>query len=95
MNYKIMFDLTFFNGSRITEDVKIETKGKGKKVLRAKIKEYIEYFYNMQENVVEVTPLSIIRYDTLNFNNVWPKEDFEKFKNKCYYKKQKEKYVVH
>ena len=54
MNYKIMFDLTFLNGSRITEHVNIETKGKGKKVLRAKIKEYIEYFYNMKENVVKV-----------------------------------------
>ena len=89
MNYKIMFDLVFFNGSRIIDHVKIETKGKGKKVLRAKIKEYIEYCYNREEHIVDVIPMSIERYDTLNFNNIWPKEDFEKFKNKCYYKKER------
>ena len=86
MKYKVLFDIQFFNGSSIFESKEFDTKGRGKKVLRAHIKKYIEDFYSWSEHTVDVRVVYIHRYDELNFNNVWPKEDFEKFKDKEYRK---------
>ena len=82
MTYRVSFNITFFNGSSILEVKKFETKGKGKKVLRAHIKKYVEQFFSMPERTENVNVLSIEKFETINFNNVWPKEDYKKFTDK-------------
>ena len=49
-------------------------KGKGKKVLRAHIKKYIEDIYNAPEKIFDVTIVYIKRFESLNPNNIWDKE---------------------
>ena len=52
---------------------------KGKKVLRSHIKKYIENYFKESKHLVNVNVISIERFETLNFNNVWNKDDYDKF----------------
>ncbi len=86
MKYEVLFELEYYNGSNGSRKVTFETLGKNKKVLRAKLKEYIKYFYNALEKLYDVRIEYIKRYESLRPSNVWNKEEFEKYKNKLYYK---------
>lgn len=86
MKYEVLFELEYYNGSNGSEVVTFETFGKNKKVLRAKLKEYIEGFYNAPEKLYDVRIEYIKRYEVLRPSNVWNKEEFNKYKNKLYYK---------
>lgn len=86
MKYKVGFRLEYFNGTYNIYYISFETKGKGKKVLRSHIKKYIEDYYKEQNHIVNINIISIERFENLNFNNVWNKEDFKKFKLKQYEK---------
>ena len=90
MKYEVDFYIEYYNGSKGGKTVTFETKGKGKKVLRAHIKKYIEDIYNSQERIFDVTIVYIKRFEKLNPNNVWIKEEFEKYKDKLYNKQEKE-----
>ena len=87
MTYKVLFDIQYFNGSSRFETSKFETKGKGKKVLRAHLKEYIKntLVYEKESKPVNIRIVRIERVEELNPNNVWNKEDREKFINKYNY----------
>ena len=86
MKYEVDFYIEYYNGSKGGRTVTFETKGKGKKVLRAHIKKYIEEIYNAPEKIYNVRIESIKRFESLRPNNVWNKEDFEKYKDKLYHK---------
>ena len=84
MKYKVLFDIQYLNGSSRFEEVKFETKGKGKKVLRAHLQKYIKntLIYENESHPVNIVIVSINRVEELNPNNIWDKEDREKFINK-------------
>ncbi len=86
MKYRVGFRLEYFNGSYNIEYETFETKGKGKKVLRSHIKKYVENYYSSPDHIVNINIISIERFDTLNFNNIWDKEDYNKFTDKIYRK---------
>ena len=87
MKYKVLFDIQYFNGSSRFEESKFETKGKGKKVLRSHLKDYVKntLVYEREDKPVNVEIIRIERVEELNPNNVWNKEDKEKFINKYSY----------
>ena len=87
MNYKVRFEIFYLNGSSRFSDTKIETKGKGKKVLRAHIKDYIKntFVYERESHPVDIRIVRIERVDELNINNVWNKDDRKLFIDKCYH----------
>jgi hypothetical protein len=91
MKYEVLFELEYYNGSLDSKIVTFETFGKNKKVLKAYLKKYIEYFYTAIEKIYDVRIEYIKRYESLRPNNVWNKKEFEKYKNKLY----KINYVVH
>ena len=86
MKYEVDFYIEYYNGSKGGRTVTFETKGKGKKVLKAHLKKYIEEIYDAQEKIFDVTIVYIKKFESLNPNNVWNKEDFEKYKDKLYHK---------
>lgn len=79
MKYKVGFRLEYFNEVYNVYYKIFDTKGKGKKVLRSHIKEYIENYFKESKHLVNVNVISIERFETLNFNNVWNKDDYDKF----------------
>lgn len=79
MKYEVLADIQYVNGSSRFEYFRFDTKGKGKKVLRAHIKKEIEYLIEHGAYIDEIRIVSIKRYDELNFNNVWNKDDYKKF----------------
>ena len=87
MTYKVLFNIEYFNGSSRFVEPKFEVKGKGKKVLRAWLKDFIKntLVYERESRPVNVDIIRIYRIDELNPNNVWDKEDREKFINKYNY----------
>lgn len=88
MKYEVLFYLEYYNGSTGEEKVTFETFGKNKKVLKAKLKDYIEGFYKAPEKLYDVSIVYIKRFESLGVSNIWNKEDLTKFKDKLY-KKQK------
>ena len=90
MKYEVLFELEYWNGSNGSEVVTFETFGKNKKVLRSKLKDYIENFYDAPERLYDVRIIYIKRFESLGINNVWDKEEFNKFKDKLYQKQEKE-----
>ena len=90
MKYEVYFYLEYYNGSKGSDTVTFETKGKGKKVLKAHLKKYIEDFYKAPERLYDVSIIYIKKFEKLNPNNVWNKEDFENFKDKLYNKQEEE-----
>lgn len=90
MKYEVEFYLEYYNGSTGGETVTFETFGKNKKVLRAKIKDYIESFYNAPERLYDVSIVYIKRFESLGVSNVFNKEEFKKFKDKLYCKQENE-----
>ena len=62
MKYKVLFDIQYFNGSSRFEESKFETKGKGKKVLKAHLKEYVKntLIYEAESKPVNIR---IVRID--------------------------------
>lgn len=86
MKYEVDFYIEYYNGSKGGRTVTFETKGKGKKVLKAHLKKYIEEIYNAPEKIFDVTIVYIKKFESLNPNNVWNKEDFVKYKDKLYHK---------
>lgn len=84
MKYKVGFRVEYFNGVYNIYYESFDTKGKGKKVLKSHIKKYVENYFNSCEHVVNVNIISIERFETLNFNNVWNKDDYNKFILKTY-----------
>ena len=88
MKYEVLFELEYYNGSLGSSLVTFETFGKNKKVLKAHLKKYIENFYNAPEKLYDVRIEYIKCYESLRPSNVWNKEEFEKYKNKLYYKQK-------
>ena len=86
MKYEVDFYIEYYNGSKGGRTVTFETKGKGKKVLKAHLKKYIEEIYDAPEKIFDVTIVYIKKFESLNPNNVCNKEDFEKYKDKLYHK---------
>ena len=86
MKYEVDFYIEYYNGSKGGRTVTFETKGKGKKVLKAHLKKYIEEIYDAPEKIFNVTIVYIKKFESLNPNNVWNKEDFIKYKDKLYHK---------
>ena len=86
MKYEVLFELKYYNGSNGSKKVIFETFGKNKKVLKAHLKKYIEDIYNAPEKLYDVRIEYIKRYESLRPSNVWDNEEFEKYKNKLYYK---------
>ena len=86
MKYEVDFYIEYYNGSKGGRTVTFETKGKGKKVLKAHLKKYIEEIYDAPEKIFDVTIVYIKKFESLNPNNVWNKEDFVKYKDKLYHK---------
>ena len=86
MKYEVNFYIEYYNGSKGERTVTFETKGKGKKVLKAHLKKYIEEIYDAPEKIFDVTIVYIKKFELLNPNNVWNKEDFVKYKDKLYHK---------
>lgn len=84
MKYSVTFEIYYFNGFSRFEDTIFETKGKGKKVLKSHIKTYIQntFIYERADRPVDVRIVHIKRYEELNPNNVWNKDDYKKFINK-------------
>ena len=87
MIYKVLFDVQYLNGSSRFEESKFETKGKGKKVLRSHLKDWVQntLIYEREDHPVNIRIVRIERVEELNPNNVWNKEDREKFINKYSY----------
>jgi hypothetical protein len=85
MKYEVLFDLEYYNGSNGSEKVTFETFGKGKKVLKAKIKKYVEGFYKEPEKLYNVRIVYIKRFESIRPYNVWPREEFEKLNDKLYH----------
>lgn len=87
MKYKVLFDIQYFNGSSRFEESKFETKGKGKKVLRSHLKDYVRntLVYERESRPVNIEIVRIERVEELNPNNIWNKEDKENFINKYSY----------
>ena len=86
MKYEVNFYIEYYNGSKGGRTVTFETMGKGKKVLKAHLKKYIEEIYDAPEKIFDVTIVYIKKFESLNPNNVWNKEDFVKYKDKLYHK---------
>ena len=87
MTYKVLFDIQYLNESSRFDEKKFEVKGKGKKVLRAWLKDYIKntLVYEKESHPVNINIIRIERVDELNPNDIWNKEDKEKFINKYSY----------
>ena len=86
MKYEVLFDLEYYNGSNGSERVTFETFGKNKKVLRAKLKEYIESFYKAPEKLYNVRIAYIKRFESIRPYSVWSREEWDKFNDKLYHK---------
>ena len=86
MKYEVLFDLEYYNGSNGSERVTFETFGKNKKVLRAKLKEYIESFYKASEKLYNVRIVYIKRFESIRPYSVWSREEWDKFNDKLYHK---------
>jgi len=87
MQYKVLFDVQYLNGSSRFEESKFETKGKGKKVLRSHLKEWIQntLVYEREDKPVNIRIVRIEKNEELNPNKIWDKKDKEKFINKYNY----------
>ena len=81
MKYYVTFEIYYLNGSSRLEDTTFETKGKGKKVLKSHIKTYIQniFIYERELHPVDVRIVNIKRYEELNPNNVWNKNEYKQF----------------
>jgi len=88
MKYEVLFELEYYNGSNGSVVKTFETFGSNKKVLRVYLKKYIEEFYNAPEKLYDVRIEYIKRLESLRPYSVWNREEFDKFKNKLYYKQQ-------
>ncbi len=88
MKYEVLFELEYYNGSNGSVVKTFETFGSNKKVLRAHLKKYIEEFYNAPEKLYDVRIEYIKRVESVRPYSVWNREEFDKFKNKLYYKQQ-------
>ena len=86
MKYEVLFDLEYYNGSNGSEKVTFETFGKGKKVLRAKLKEYIESFYKAPDKLYNVRIVYIKRFESIRPYSIWSREEWDKFNDKLYHK---------
>lgn len=86
MKYEVLFELEYYNGSNGSEVVTFETFGKGKKVLKAKIKEYVEGFYKEPEKLYNVRIVHIKRFESIRPYSIWSREEFEKLNDKLYHK---------
>lgn len=84
MKYSVTFEIYYLNGSSRFEDTTLETKWKGKKVLKSHIKTCIQniFIYERASHPVDVRIVRIKCYEELNPNNVWDKDDYKKFINK-------------
>lgn len=79
MKYEVLVDVQYVYGSSRFEYFRFDTKGKGKKVLRANIKKSIEYLIEHDAYIDEIRIVHVKRFEELNFNNIWDKDDYKKF----------------